>query len=151
MNITFKKVGHYLNVRWNIHNSILVKWMHRMCNVQVLLFKVGPKKKNLKVKNLAEFEFKPQELVSNICQIYINLGHSGDFCEAVSRDGRSYSESLFPLAQQVLIKIGRAALCNEVEELANKIKVCYCYCCCFYRHYRHKKKLVLLSICSSMS
>ena len=66
---------------------------------------VGPKKKNLKVKDFNEFEFKPQQLVCNISAIYVNLGDTDDFCVAVSRDGRSYSQSLFELAEVVLNKI----------------------------------------------
>jgi len=66
---------------------------------------VGPKKKNLKVKDFNEFEFKPQQLVCNISSIYVNLGDTDAFCVAVSRDGRSYSQSLFELAEVVLNKI----------------------------------------------
>lgn len=36
---------------------------------------VGPKMGALKVKDFSEFEFKPQQLVSDICTIYLNLGY----------------------------------------------------------------------------
>ena len=89
-----------------------------------LLCQVGPKKKNLKVKNFDEFEFKPQEIVSNICQIYINLGDSDEFCLAVSKDGRSYSHVLFLQADIVLRKIHRPQdMIIEMNEIAAKIKV----------------------------
>jgi ubiquitin conjugation factor E4 A len=66
---------------------------------------VGPKKKNLKVKDFGEFDFKPQELVSHISQIYVNLADREEFCRAVSQDGRSYSQQLFGQAVAVLQKI----------------------------------------------
>ncbi|KAK8783692.1 hypothetical protein V5799_009944 [Amblyomma americanum] len=92
-----------------------------------LLHLVGPQKKNLKVKDFSEYEFKPQELVQNICKIYTNLGSADSataqaFCIAVSRDGRSYSPDLFPQAQKVLLKIRQGALSVAVGELAEKIK-----------------------------
>lgn len=37
---------------------------------------VGPKMGALKVKDFSEFDFKPQQLVSDICTIYLNLGYS---------------------------------------------------------------------------
>ncbi len=35
---------------------------------------VGPKMGALKVKDFSEFDFKPQQVVSDICTIYLNLG-----------------------------------------------------------------------------
>lgn len=92
-----------------------------------LLHLVGPEKKKLKVKDLNEYEFKPQELVQNICKIYAHLGSADTatayaFCAAVSRDGRSYSPDLFPQAQSVLLKIGPTTLSITIGELAAKIK-----------------------------
>lgn len=76
---------------------------------------------NLKVKNFEDFQFVPKILVSNICQIYINLGEDSDnFCLAVSQDGRSYSHSLFGQAEVVLCKIrdplDRISRLNEVSK-----------------------------------
>jgi len=75
-----------------------------VCDIQV-----GPKKKNLKVKNFEEFQFRPRELVANICRIYVHLGEDDNFCRAVSRDGRSYSHELFAQAESVLCKIHESA------------------------------------------
>ncbi|GIX75439.1 ubiquitin conjugation factor E4 A [Caerostris extrusa] len=91
-----------------------------------LLNLVGPQKKNFKVKDLKEYEFKPQELVRDICKIYHNLGSNEDeyaerFCAAVSRDGRSYTSDLFPLAQVVLNKIGQGALATQLEMIACRV------------------------------
>lgn len=85
---------------------------------------VGPKKKDLKVKDFESFEFRPQVLVQNICTIYTNLGDSTAFCQAVSRDGRSYSHELFLQAEKVLTKImapGEVTL--RFVELGAHIKV----------------------------
>ncbi|GBM80653.1 Ubiquitin conjugation factor E4 A [Araneus ventricosus] len=91
-----------------------------------LLNLVGPQKKNFKVKDLKEYEFKPHELVRDICKIYENLGLNDDmqaerFCSAVSRDGRSYTSELFPLAQVVLNKIGQGVLASQLEVIASKV------------------------------
>lgn len=85
-------------------------------------------KKNFKVKDLKEYEFKPQELVRDICKIYQNLGAPDDayaefFCSAISRDGRSYTGDLFPLAQVVLKKIGQGNLASQLEIIASKVHV----------------------------
>lgn len=63
---------------------------------------VGPKKENFKVKDKKEYEFDPAHTVKDICQIYINLKNSEEFCMAVLQDGRSYSSKLFPFAENVL-------------------------------------------------
>lgn len=42
---------------------------------------VGPKMGALKVKDFSEFDFKPQQLVSDICTIYLNLGYVYEIVE----------------------------------------------------------------------
>ena len=90
-----------------------------------MILQVGPKKKNLKVKNFEEFQFRPRELVANICRIYVHLGEDDDsFCRAVSRDGRSYSHALFEQAELVLCKIHESAdMIASFSELGRKIQV----------------------------
>ncbi|CAF0817504.1 unnamed protein product [Brachionus calyciflorus] len=97
-----------------------------------LLHLVGKKKrKQLKVKNLDEVKFKPKEIVSIICDIYLNLSENRNFCEAVCRDGRSYSTDLFESAIEVLEQIGRDVLWIEdfkkfsrkVEDISEQIKM----------------------------
>lgn len=63
---------------------------------------VGPNKKNFKVKDKDEYDFKPDVIVIDICKIYVHLYESDSFCLAVSQDGRSYSPILFPQAEDVL-------------------------------------------------
>ena len=88
---------------------------------------VGPKKKNLKVKDFGEFEFRPQELVSDICHLYVNMSSSAAFCGAVARDGRSYSPALFTQATAVLVKISAPeAFVSRFTDVAAKIQVQRC-------------------------
>ena len=83
-----------------------------------------------KVKDFDKYEFKPSVIVSEICQIYLNLSHSAEFCQAVSADGRSYSANLFPQAERVLIKIHKPAeIIQQFNSLAEKIQVGGCPRC----------------------
>lgn len=80
--------------------------------------------KEYKVQNFDKYEFKPSTVVSEICQIYINLCHSEEFCQAVSGDGRSYSDTLLPRAKNILIKISKPAdMVQRFEDLSVKIQV----------------------------
>jgi len=103
-------------------HDVLVDRIAAMLN-HFLLHLVGPKKKNLKVKDFDKFEFKPSELVSIICKIYLNLAESDQFCAAVARDGRSYSHTLFRQAEQVLQKIMQPpAVIMDFAELGVRVK-----------------------------
>ncbi|XP_053392708.1 ubiquitin conjugation factor E4 A-like isoform X2 [Mercenaria mercenaria] len=87
-----------------------------------LLHLVGPKQRDLKVKDKNEFEFKPGQLVSDITKIYLNLSDNEEFCKAVSGDGRSYSEDLFQKAIKVLQRIGSTpVLISDFDTLHTKI------------------------------
>lgn len=84
---------------------------------------VGPKMGALKVKDFSEFDFKPQQLVSDICTIYINLGDEENFCATVPKDGRSYSPTLFSQTVRVLKKINKPGeMILGFGLLADKIK-----------------------------
>ncbi|EDO44825.1 predicted protein [Nematostella vectensis] len=88
-----------------------------------LLQLVGPKMSKLKVKDFTEFHFKPQQLVSDIVDIYINLGTSEAFCKEVGRDERSYKPDLFIQAERVLKLIGRpASVLFQINEVARKVQ-----------------------------
>lgn len=89
-----------------------------------VVFQVGPKQRDLKVKDKNEYEFKPEQLVSDITKIYLNLSEDEGFCKAVAADGRSYSPELFPKAINVLQKIGSMpAMISNFETLHTKICV----------------------------
>ncbi|KAM4652582.1 ubiquitin conjugation factor E4 A isoform 1-T2 [Discoglossus pictus] len=84
---------------------------------------VGPKMGALKVKDFSEFDFKPQQLVSDICTIYLNLGDEENFCTSVPKDGRSYSPMLFAQTVRVLKKINKPGnMIMAFSNLAEKIK-----------------------------
>ena len=89
-----------------------------------IILQVGPKQRDLKVKDVNDFEFKPRQLVSDITKIYMNLSDNDAFCRAVSGDGRSYSKELFPKAVHVLQKIGTSPIfISNFEALHTKICV----------------------------
>lgn len=74
---------------------------------------VGPKSANLKVENKEEvYKFDPRQLLGEFAQIYLNLGVSDRFIEAVARDGRSYKPENFESAHRVL---KRYSLCSPQE------------------------------------
>ncbi|KAG9348258.1 hypothetical protein JZ751_001993 [Albula glossodonta] len=84
---------------------------------------VGPKMGALKVKDFSEFDFKPQQLVSDICTIYLHLGDEENFCATVPKDGRSYSPTLFSQTVRVLKKINKPGdMIVSFSLLADKIK-----------------------------
>ncbi|NXB38814.1 UBE4A factor, partial [Eulacestoma nigropectus] len=84
---------------------------------------VGPKMGALKVKDFSEFDFKPQQLVSDICTIYLNLGDEENFCATVPKDGRSYSPTLFAQTVRVLKKINKPGnMIVSFSNLAERIK-----------------------------
>lgn len=51
------------------------------------LLKVGPKRRNLKVRDLSEYLFDPQKLVAKVTDIYLNFAQYDPFCAAVANDG----------------------------------------------------------------
>nr|KAF6325962.1 ubiquitination factor E4A [Myotis myotis] len=84
---------------------------------------VGPKMGALKVKDFSEFDFKPQQLVSDICTIYLNLGNEENFCATVPKDGRSYSPTLLAQTIRVLKKINKPGdMIVAFTNLAERIK-----------------------------
>ncbi|KAL2891200.1 Ubiquitin conjugation factor E4 [Ceratocystis lukuohia] len=62
----------------------------------------GPKGGQLKVTNPEKYHFRPIQLLSDFIDIYINLGSSPDFIEAVAADGRSYKPLIFDRAYTIL-------------------------------------------------
>ena len=59
--------------------------------------------------------------MSGIITIYLNLGKESCFCEALPRDGRSFSMDLFPQADRVLRYANASAVSEKrADELNNK-------------------------------
>jgi ubiquitin conjugation factor E4 B len=65
---------------------------------------VGSKSRDLKVQNPEKYHFNPRALLAEIIDIYLNLGGSDRFIEAVAKDGRSYKPANFDRASAILEK-----------------------------------------------
>ena len=65
---------------------------------------VGPKSSHLRVKRPEDYGFNPKVLLSEITDVYLNLGKKEDFVLAVARDGRSYKPETFVKATNILEK-----------------------------------------------
>jgi ubiquitin conjugation factor E4 B len=75
---------------------------------------VGPKCRDLKVKDREKFKFDPRLLLSDVLQIFLNLSDQPEFVRAVAGDGRSYRKELFESAAGVATKY----VLKTPEELA---------------------------------
>lgn len=65
---------------------------------------VGPKCGTLKVQNPEKYFFNPRELLSVLCEVYLNLQKEEQFLKAVARDGRSFDPRNFERAHSILSK-----------------------------------------------
>lgn len=85
----------------------------------------GNKSQNLKVENLEKYQFRPRVFLSDFVEIYINLGVSDAFVEAVAKDGRSYKPENFDSASRILTRFGlkSAEDLNAWELLKNRFKI----------------------------
>ncbi|KAK4157667.1 ubiquitin elongating factor core-domain-containing protein [Chaetomidium leptoderma] len=62
----------------------------------------GPKSKTLKVENPEKYFFNPKALLPELVDIYINLGASPAFVDAVAADGRSYKPEIMAVTALIL-------------------------------------------------
>ncbi|CAM4797139.1 unnamed protein product [Rotaria magnacalcarata] len=89
----------------------------------VLQHLVGPKRRDLKVWGINEYLFDPTKFVTKVTDIYLNFSRYDQFCVAVSNDGMSYNDQLFPQAIEVLQRIKyppeRIA---EFQKLSERVK-----------------------------
>ncbi len=69
--------------------------------------------RNLKVDNPEKYHFNPRTLLPEIVDIYLNLGSSQAFIEAVAADGRSYKPETFAATTRIL----RGKLLKGNEEI----------------------------------
>lgn len=74
-----------------------------MLNQQIDLL-VGAKSSDMKVEDANKYKFHPKPLLSSFVDIYLNLGISAAFIEAVARDGRSYKPINFDKVSTVIAK-----------------------------------------------
>ena len=75
---------------------------------------VPPKASSLRVDNLHEYNFNPKMLLSELVDVYLNLGNKQNFILAVARDGRSYSPKNFASARSIMV----AKVLKSPEEIA---------------------------------
>jgi len=65
---------------------------------------VGPRCRELKVRNAAAVGFHPRELLTDIIRVYLNLRREAPFPKAIAKDERSYRDETMRKAQQILTK-----------------------------------------------
>ena len=75
---------------------------------------VGPRCRDLKVKDREKYKFDPRLLLSDVLQIFLNLSDQPVFVRAVAGDGRSYRKELFEAAAGIATKY----VLKSPEELA---------------------------------
>ncbi|BGO95650.1 Ubiquitin conjugation factor E4 [Rhodotorula toruloides] len=90
-------------------------------NLQLL---AGPRCQELKVKEPEKYKFRPKELLSDVLQIFLNLGSHEQFQSAVAKDGRSYSKELFQRASRIATKtaIKTEEELNELSRMVDKVE-----------------------------
>lgn len=62
----------------------------------------GPNQRDLKVENKEEYGWRPQSMLADIMDVYLNLRDKTSFHLAVARDGRSYRPGNFVNAHRIM-------------------------------------------------
>ncbi|CAL4079295.1 unnamed protein product, partial [Meganyctiphanes norvegica] len=93
----------------------------------ILVHLVGPKQREIKVKEKKMYAFSPEEMVINICKIYLNLCDNEAFCSAVAADERSYTPELLNQAHHVLCRIGSEHLSQDILHVKSKVDAAKAY------------------------
>ncbi|KAJ6613305.1 ubiquitin elongating factor core-domain-containing protein [Mycena sp. CBHHK59/15] len=65
---------------------------------------IGPKYRDLEVRDREKLKFNPKALLSDIIQVFLNLSDQEQFVKAVAGDGRSYSQELFERAAHTALR-----------------------------------------------
>lgn len=88
-----------------------------------LLSLVGPKSTvDFSRKSFYDkYNFKPEELLKHVCQVYVNLKECQAFLKAIPRDARSYRGDLFQRAYDGLLQTGQSQLYADVKELEKSV------------------------------
>lgn len=63
---------------------------------------VGPKCRELKVKDPQKYSFDAKTLLKSLCTVYIHLSDEPEFIAAVARDGRSFNREMFDRSVHIL-------------------------------------------------
>ncbi|KAL3427699.1 ubiquitin conjugation factor e4 b [Phlyctema vagabunda] len=85
----------------------------------------GPKSNELKVEEPQKYGFNPKILLADFVEIYLNLGLSQSFVDAVARDGRSYKPTNFDSTSRIMQRHGlkSAEDMQKWETLKHKFKL----------------------------
>ncbi|PVD37577.1 hypothetical protein C0Q70_00173 [Pomacea canaliculata] len=84
---------------------------------------VGPKQREFSVKDREDFEFKPQVILLEIVQIYLNLEKDDTFCVAVLSDERSFTPKLLHQAAKILQKVAQSPqMVSDFSAFEDRIK-----------------------------
>ena len=70
-----------------------------------------------------KFHFNPKLLVTTIVSIYVNLGQSSAFCQALPQDGRSFSIDLLEESIRIMRSLGDRVW--EIERERERECVCF--------------------------
>ncbi|KAH9223523.1 ubiquitin elongating factor core-domain-containing protein [Leptodontidium sp. 2 PMI_412] len=86
---------------------------------------VGPKSANLKVDDPKKYAFQPKTLLCEFFDIYLNLGVSESFVQAVARDGRSYKPENFDAAIRIITRysLRSGEEIAEFEKLKERFRI----------------------------
>ncbi|KAJ2903415.1 uncharacterized protein MKZ38_009992 [Zalerion maritima] len=101
----------------------IVERLAAMLDYNIIVL-TGPKSKNLRTENMHKYKFEPKTLLGEFVDVYLCLGTSQDFIDAVAKDGRSYSPANMGVATNVLekIKVKSAEEMAKWYELCNKFR-----------------------------
>lgn len=76
------------------------------------------------MKDREDFEFKPQVILLEIVQIYLNLEKDDTFCVAVLSDERSFTPKLLHQAAKILQKVAQSPqMVSDFSAFEDRIKV----------------------------
>lgn len=84
-------------------NAIIVDRIASMLNYNLNVM-VGPKSRQLKVRDPAKYGWNPREMLTNIIRVYLNLESFEPFIVAVARDAGSFGVGNFEKAQGILTR-----------------------------------------------
>lgn len=88
-----------------------------------LLSLVGPKSTvDFSQKSFYDkYNFKPEDLLKHVCQVYINLKDCDEFLKAIPRDDRSFRDDLFQRAYDLLLQTGQSQLYTDLKDLEKSV------------------------------
>mmetsp|Transcript_37491 Transcript_37491/g.117179 ORF Transcript_37491/g.117179 Transcript_37491/m.117179 type:complete len:979 (-) Transcript_37491:49-2985(-) len=74
-----------------------------------LLHLTGPRQTDLRINNMEELDFRPDEMLAKLATIYANFSANDGFAASVASDQRSYNPAYFSKAVRVLRRTGKVS------------------------------------------